>query len=123
MSTTDRYLPLILRIVGGATMLSVLQFIAPATALKLLGISVNGDTAWFFARHWGLLVCCLGGLMFYSASRPELRRPVMFAVTLEKLALVLMVVTSLSNPALAGMRPAAIFDGLSVLLLSALLLR
>jgi len=32
-------------------------------------------------------------------------------------------VTSLSNPALAGMRPAAIFDGLSVLLLSALLLR
>ncbi|MFM0658419.1 hypothetical protein [Paraburkholderia sediminicola] len=123
MPTIDRYLPLTLRIIGGATMLSAVQFIAPTTMLNALGMSVCNDTGLFFARHWALVICCMGGLMFYSASRPELRLPVMFVVTLEKLALVLMVVMNASNPALAGMHPAAIFDGLSVLVLSALMLR
>lgn len=123
MGILDRYLPAILRVTGAVTMLSGLQFLAPTLMLRAQGLDVSDDAGLFFARHWALVVCCLGGLLYYSARQAELRRPVIFVATLEKLALVLMVVMNGSNPALAGMRPAAIFDALCVLLFSALMWR
>lgn len=121
--TINRLLPTTLWIVGGVTMLCALQFIAPAMVLSTLGMHVCSDAGLFFARHWGIVVFCLGGLMCYSASHLALRLPVMLAVVIEKLALVLMVATNLSNPALKGMHSAAIFDALCVVLLSILLPR
>jgi hypothetical protein len=39
------------------------------------------------ARHWGLLVTLVGGLLIYAAYHPEVRVPVMIAATIEKLAI------------------------------------
>ena len=123
MSATflQSYSATILRITGAITMLGGLQFIAPEMVLKLSNMAVADETGLFFARHWGLLAFCLGGLLFYSAKHSAFRFPVLLVVTLEKLALVLMVINSGSSPALIGMRPAAIFDGLCVLLFLLLL--
>lgn len=122
-SFSQRYLATILRVTGAITMLGGLQFFAPLEVLKLSGMALTDETGLFFARHWGMLVLCLGGLLFYSAGHRALRLPVMLVVTLEKLALVLMVIGNGANPALAGLRPAALFDGACVLLFSFLLWR
>ncbi|HJV03584.1 MAG TPA: hypothetical protein VJ752_23815 [Burkholderiaceae bacterium] len=119
----ERNLPLLLRITGVATMGGAVLFLAPTLALNLIGMAVGDDTGRFFVRHWGMLVGCIGALMVYSAGRPALQMPVLCVATAEKLALVLMVVLGAGQPALAGLRPAAAFDLLCVLLYSAVLWR
>jgi len=120
-----RYLDLhftrVLVITGIATMLPVLQYAAPTLFLAAGKMHVDDNAGLFFARHWGLLVFCLGALLVYAARHPELRRPVVFAAAVEKLGLVLTLAMSWSDPALAGLHGAALFDGLCVLLYGAFL--
>ena len=118
-----RNLPLLMRVTGGLTMLAALQFLAPEAMLGASHMAVGDETGLFFARHWGLLVGCLAGLMIYAADQPALQRPVLFAVTVEKIGLVAMVALNANHPAMAGMLPAAVFDGICVLLFGAILLR
>lgn len=112
----ERNLPVILRISGAGTMGAGLLFLAPATVLGMIGVTVGDDAGMFFVRHWGLLAACIGALLFYSAASPALRVPVMAAASVEKLALLAMLAQGAHNPALTGLQSAAGFDILCVLL-------
>jgi hypothetical protein len=115
----DRYFPLLLRITGALTALAGLQFFAPELVLRLQGVTVEGVGGLFFAQHWGMMVAAFGALMVWSASQPALMGPVVMAATVEKAALCVLVLTHWSEPALAGLHLAAIFDSMCVLLYAA----
>jgi len=106
----------ILLVTGLITMLPGLQFLAPELMLQQQGLSVTDGAGVFFARHWGLVVFCIGALLVYSAGRPEARRPIVTAGMVQKLGLVILVTMNWSNPALQGLQPAAVFDAVCVVL-------
>ncbi|MCU6435488.1 hypothetical protein LPB67_17055 [Undibacterium sp. Jales W-56] len=110
-----RYIKAILMIAGGIMLLVGLQFIAPAQLLHIQNLVVADSAGLLFARHWGLLVACLGGLLMYSAFLPALRTPVIIAVTIEKICLVGVLLGSLNDPALKPMLPVIALDGLFVI--------
>ncbi|MFZ6844452.1 hypothetical protein [Undibacterium sp. RuTC16W] len=111
-----RYIKAIL-ITGGIIMLLVgLQFIAPQQLLHIQNLVVSDSAGLLFARHWGLLVACLGGLTVYSAYHPPLRAPVIIAVTIEKICLVGVLLASMDDPALKPMLPVIALDGLFIVL-------
>ncbi|HTD06159.1 hypothetical protein [Undibacterium sp.] len=119
----EKAIKIILYVTGIVTMMPGLQFLAPILFLQSSGMQVGDATGLFFARHWGLVVFCLGALLVYVAKRPALRRPVMFAAAIEKLGLVAMVLMSWQDPALKGLHIAAGFDTLCIILYAAYLLR
>lgn len=110
---------LLLRLTGAITMLPLLQLVAPGPLLQAQGLAVSGDAALFFARHWGLMAACVGGLILLAAGRPALRRPVLAAAMIEKLGLVGLVL--FGGAALQPLWPAAAFDAACVLLYAVLL--
>ena len=112
----DRYFAHILYVTGVITMLPVLQFLAPTAVLQLSALQVGDAAGLFHAQHWGLLAFCFGALLVYAARHPPLRRPIVMAAGLEKLGLCVLVVLGWSNPALQGLRPALVIDGLCVIL-------
>ncbi|MET3139525.1 hypothetical protein AAKU61_003906 [Undibacterium sp. GrIS 1.2] len=112
----QRHIKLILYIAGGIMLLVGLQFIAPLPLLQAQKLVVTDSAGILFARHWGLLVACLGGLLIYSASHPECRTPVIVAVTIEKICLVGVLLMSLNDPALKPMQPVIVLDGVFVIL-------
>jgi hypothetical protein len=111
-----RHMKAILLVTGLITMLPGLQFLAPALMLQQQGLSVSDDAGMLFARHWGLVVFCIGALLVYSAGRHEARRPIVTAGMVQKLGLVILVAMNWSNPAVQGLQPAAIFDAVCVVL-------
>lgn len=120
MTMLERYFPTVLRWSGAITALAgALQFLAPSPLLRLQGLAVGDEAGLFFARHWGLLVFCIGVLLVLAARRPALRVPLVAAALAEKLGLVLMVLLAWQEPALQGLRPAVPFDALCVLLYAA----
>ncbi|MBV8221769.1 MAG: hypothetical protein JO293_00235 [Candidatus Eremiobacteraeota bacterium] len=77
-----------LLITGVLTAGAVIVAIAPAPALKLLfGAERIDALLWLIARHWGLLVSLVGGLLIYAAYHPDVRAPVMIVGIAEKLAI------------------------------------
>lgn len=77
-------------ITGIATASVVFAFFAPAALLNQLFAEAPSDAVSLaVTRHWALLVFCIGGLIIYAAYRPEVRKPVLAAAILEKIALVL----------------------------------
>ena len=112
----ERHITRLLTWTGIATMLPGLQFLLPVQMLRLSGMDVTDAAGLFYARHWGLLVLCFGGLLVYVAKRPALRRPVIFAATVEKAGLAMLVLLAWNEPALRGMRIPAVFDSLCVLI-------
>ena len=123
MTMLDRYTPAILRVTGGATMLGVVVFLAPAWSLRLLGLSLDAGAELLVARHWGVLVCCVGGLLVYSSRKEALRAPVLCVAAIEKLVFVAMVASGSGGTPSCALRFAASFDGGSVMLFAVLLLR
>jgi len=119
----DRSFPHVLRWTGVITALAGVQFIAPVPFLAAQGMAVGDPAGLFFARHWGMLVACLGVLMVWAASRPGLRVPVVITALVEKLALVLMVALAWNEPALQGLHAAAVFDSACVLVYGLWLLK
>ncbi|MCS6763999.1 MAG: hypothetical protein MO853_08625 [Candidatus Protistobacter heckmanni] len=119
----EHHLPRLLKITGWITMLPLLQFLAPSVVLSAGNMQAGDDAGLFFARHWGIIVLCLGALLVYAANRPEIRRAVMFAAAVEKIDLVVRVAMAWNNPALQGMRPAVIADTVMVILYASHLLR
>lgn len=113
----------VLTVTGIATLLPGLQFLAPTLFLQASGMQVGDPTGLFFARHWGLVVFCIGTLLVYAARRPDLRGPILFAATIEKLGLVIMVMMAWNEPTLKGMHVPAIFDFICVVLYLSYLLR
>jgi len=83
------HIELILLITGLVTAGVLLVFVAPALAMKVLfGQAPSDALGLFIARHWGLLVCLVGGLLIYAAYHPEVRVPTLIVAIVEKVALV-----------------------------------
>jgi hypothetical protein len=92
-------------VTGALTAGALLQFIAPLPMLRLIyGEAPIDKVTLFLARHWGLLIFLIGGLLIYAAFHPGLRAPAMLLAAIEKIALGLDVFgTSLrSGPVLAA---------------------
>ena len=79
----------ILVITGSLTATMLIQFIAPSWVVRhTFGEPPSGPVSTMFARHWGLLLFCIGALLFYSAFHPELRKPAVVFASLEKIGFV-----------------------------------
>jgi hypothetical protein len=92
----DAYAGTILLVIGIATASAVALVFVPRLGLRL----VFGDAApdvltTTLARHWGLLVALVGGLLIYAAYHPEVRIPVLAVAAIEKLAVGLFFGTAL----------------------------
>jgi hypothetical protein len=118
----ERHFTGLLYVTGAITLTPLLQYLLPTWHLQLSGLHVGDETGLLFARHWGLMAACFGGLLILAARDPGVRRPIVIAALVEKLGLVWLVGQGWSVPALAGLHLAAVFDGLCVLLYAAWLL-
>jgi hypothetical protein len=99
------HIELILIVTGALTAIALLQFIIPATVLRMIfGEAPTDEVGLAVARHWGLLTFLVGALLFYAAFHASVRGPVMVVAVIEKAALGLGVLsTSLrSHPAAAS---------------------
>ena len=86
----NAYIKPILIVSGLVTAAAVAVFFAPATVLAMYFEQVPSDAlSLAIARHWGLMVFCIGALIVWAAYRPELRTPVLVLACLEKVALVI----------------------------------
>ena len=80
------HIELILVVTGVATALAVAQLIAPLQFLRLTyGEAPVDPVSVALARHWGLLIFCVGALLIYAAFRPPIRVPIMVFAMIEKL--------------------------------------
>jgi hypothetical protein len=121
---TEKAVKWVLYVSGGVTLLAgLLQFVAPTPLLHAQGLQIGDPAGMFFARHWGLLVLCIGALMIHAARRPDIRRPIVLAAAAEKFGMAVMMAMNWSEPALRGLRPAAVFDGACAVIFLVYLLR
>lgn len=75
----------ILIITGLLTASMIVQFLAPLWTFRLTyGETLSGAPNTGLARHWGLLLFCVGVLLVYSAFHPELRKPSVVLASVEK---------------------------------------
>jgi hypothetical protein len=65
------------------------MFFAPVPVLRVIyGAAAPTDAiSVALARHWGLLIFCVGALIIYAAYHPAVRSPAMVFATVEKIAL------------------------------------
>ena len=86
----ERHIKPILVVTGIITASMIVAFFAPAIVLNQLFAEPPSDAVSLaITRHWGSLVFCFGGLLVWSAYRPEIRKPVLVFTIGEKVALVL----------------------------------
>jgi hypothetical protein len=108
---------IILYVTGAITACMILMFIAPKLFMKKgMNLTLRDEAGVFFAQHWGLLVFLFGALIFLSAVYPEIRKPVLIAASIEKIAIVIMVLLNLKKDFVRGMFPAAVIDSVCVIL-------
>jgi len=112
----EKHIKSILMVTGLITMLPVVQFFAPDWMLQQQSLTVSDDAGRLFARHWGLVVFCIGALLVYAAGHPGARRSIVSAGLIQKLGLVVLLLMNWSNPALQGLHMVALFDALCVVL-------
>ena len=63
----------------------LVQFIAPSwTVRHTFGEVPSGPATIALARHWGLLLFCVGALLIYSAFHPALRESTVVFASVEK---------------------------------------
>ena len=78
----------ILIITGAATAIALIQFVAPSQVLHMIcGEAPTDAISLGVARHWGLLIFCVGVLLIYAAIHPPVRDPAMVFAATEKIAL------------------------------------
>ena len=105
----------VLWVTGAFTMTPILQFIAPRPVLaRLYRIELADEAGVLFARHWGLLAACIGGLLLFAAAHPELRPAVVTAALVEKAGIVLSVALVRRQPFARGLRLVVVFDSACV---------
>src|SRR5262249_27819747 len=82
------HIELILIVTGALTAIALLQFIAPASVLRMIcGQAPTDEVGLAVARHWGLLTFLVGALLVYAAFHPSVRGPAMVIAVVEKAAL------------------------------------
>lgn len=100
---------LILIVTGAATATMLSQFFAPLPVLRLIyGHAPTDGVSVALARHWGLLIFCVGALLIYAAFYPSVRTPILLFAVVEKVGLGVCVLgTSLRRQGIAGALAAA----------------
>lgn len=79
----------ILVITGVLTASMLAQFVAPSWVVRHTFGNFSSDALTkMFARHWGLLLFCIGALLFYAAFHPCMRVPAVVLASIEKLGFV-----------------------------------
>jgi|SRR6516165_121446 hypothetical protein len=82
------HIELILIVTGALTAIALLQFIAPASVLRMIyGEAPTDQVGLAVARHWGLLIFLVGALLVYAGFHPSVRGPAMVIAVIEKVAL------------------------------------
>jgi len=82
------HIELILIVTGAVTAIALLQFIGPASVLRIIyGKAPTDEVSLAVARHWGLLTFLVGALLVYAAFHPSVRVPAMVIAVIEKAAL------------------------------------
>ena len=112
----------ILYVCGAITMLPIFMFFLPWATLSFLGLDVGLNAGVPFAKHWGLMAFCFGALQVYAAMHTEARRPIVIAVGIEKMGLCVIVLAGWGDAFMAALRPAALVDGIIVVLFGLYLL-
>ena len=89
------YISEILIVTGVLTMPGITLFLAPKTMLRLaFGAPSPDPVTTTIARHWGLLLFLVGGLLVFAGCHPEVRVPVMIVGTTEKFLIAALVFAS-----------------------------
>jgi hypothetical protein len=98
------HIELILIVTGAATATMLSQFFAPLPVLRLIyGEAPTDVVSVALARHWGLLIFCVGALLIYAAFYPPVRVPILVFAVIEKVALGVSVLgTSLRRQGIAA---------------------
>jgi hypothetical protein len=82
------HIELILIVTGAATATMLSQFFAPLPVLRLIfGEAPTDRVSVALARHWGLLIFCVGALLIYAAFYPPIRAPILVVAVIEKVGL------------------------------------
>jgi hypothetical protein len=85
----------ILLVTGLATTVATAFSIAPVPMIRMVfGQAPSDALSLLIARHWGLLVGLVGGLLIYAAYHAEVRVPTLIVAIVEKVAIVLGLLTS-----------------------------
>src|SRR5262245_40817703 len=84
------------------------QFVAPSWMVRhAFGEAPSGPVSMALARHWGLLLFCVGALLVYSAFHLPVRGPAVVVALVEKAGFVACVFgTSLRQRPMASMMAA-----------------
>src|SRR5262245_26983929 len=78
----------ILIITGAITAIALVQFLAPSRVLRtIFGETPTDSISLALARHWGLVIFCVGMLLIYAAFHSPVRDPAMVFAAIEKVAL------------------------------------
>lgn len=95
----------ILIITGVLTATMLAQSLAPSWMFRhTYGDTLSGPASTGLARHWGLLLFCVGMLLIYSAFHPALRKPTVVLASVEKAGFVACVFgTSLRHSRIASL--------------------
>jgi hypothetical protein len=98
------HIELILIVTGAATATMLSQFFAPLPVLRLIyGEAPTDGVSVALARHWGLLIFCVGALLVYTAFYPRIRAPILVFAVIEKIGLGVCVLgTSLRRQGIAA---------------------
>ena len=98
------YIEIILIVTGVVTATMLSQFFAPLPVLRLVYGETHLDTVGMaLARHWGLLIFCVGGLLIFAAFYPPVRAPIVVFAVIEKIGLGVCVLgTSLRRKGIAA---------------------
>src|SRR6516164_6695823 len=84
------HIELILIVTGALTAIALLQFIAPASVVRMIyGEAPTDQVGLAVARHWGLLIFLVGALLVYAAFQPSVRLPAIVIAVIEKAAFAL----------------------------------
>jgi hypothetical protein len=119
----DKVFPTVLLVAGILTALPLLQVVLPTQGLRLLyKLELHEPAGALFARHWGLMAACFGGLLVFASGHPEARTPIVFAAMIEKAGLAILVFAAWTKPHARGLRLAAVFDAACTVLFAAWLL-
>ena len=83
--TITSNIDVILVVTGALTATMLVQFVAPSWTMRhTFGETPAGVVNIVIARHWGLLMFCVGALLIYSAFHPTLREPAVVLASVEK---------------------------------------
>lgn len=111
------YLNIMLYVTGIFTIFPGILYFFPIQGPKrLLKIEPSDELSLMFVQHWGFLVSTLGVLIVYSVHAPEVRNTILIAATVEKAAFVFLIIKNWQKDFAKGMRSAAVFDAICVVL-------